>query len=204
MKTILPELQFSNEEAALAENISWLLTKHTIIQKVYRLFGSLSEEYQHLLSGLPGLLPESVSSVSPKIYKGEQYRMLPYVMMDFPRFFQRSDVLAIRSLFWWGNHFSVHLLLGGKYKTQYTPRIKAAIAVTAVSSWYSQVTDDPWEHHFEPDNYLLLDPNRPNVLSGKGNYLKLGAFLPVQQAGEAPAFFTASFKTLLQLLNSGQ
>lgn len=203
-KTISPELHFSAEEATLAANAAWLLTKHSIIQKVYRLFGALSEEYRSALAGYPGLLPEEVVAISPKIYKGEQYRLLPYVMMDFPRFFDHSDALAIRSLFWWGNHFSVHLLLGGKYKMQFAPAVAAGLAGLPRQSWYFQVTEAPWEHHFEPDNYQPLHRNAALNLSGKGNYLKLATLLPITGAAEAPAFFSVSFKTLLGILNFDQ
>ncbi len=204
MKTILPEFHFSAEEAALAENASWLLTKHTVIQKVYRLFGALSEEYREILAGYPHLLPEAVVAISPKIYKGEQYRRLPYVMMDFPRFFDRGDVLAIRSLFWWGNHFSIHLVLGGKYKMKYSPAVAAGITSNLPASWYIHETDSPWEHHFEADNYQPLPGTAPLRATRKHNYLKLAALLPIEQAAVAPAFFSTSFKTLLQILNSGQ
>lgn len=204
MKAISPELHFSIEEATLAENVSWLLTKHTIIQKVYRLFGALSEEYRTLLAAYPRLLPEEVIAISPKIYKGEQYRLLPYVMMDFPRYFSRSGTLAIRSLFWWGNHFSVHLVLGGKYKMQYEAALEAGIPHLSPHEWYVQTTGNPWEHHFEEDNYLPLNNSAPGLLSGKEDYLKLATLLPVNRHDEAPSFFSASFKTLLQILNSDQ
>lgn len=203
-KTISPELHFSAEEAALAANAAWLLTKHSIIQKVYRLFGALSEEYRGALAGYPGLLPEEVVTISPKIYKGEQYRLLPYVMMDFPRFFDRSDALAIRSLFWWGNHFSVHLLLGGKYKMQFAPAVAAGLAELSRQSWYLQVTDAPWEHHFEAGNYQPLHKNSALNLPGKENYLKLATLLPITGVEKAPTFFSESFKTLLGILNFGQ
>ena len=63
---------------------------------------------------------------SPKISKGENYRGLPYVMLDYPRLFGREEVLAIRTFFWWGHGFSVTLHLKGGYRE----RISAGIATT--------------------------------------------------------------------------
>ena len=97
---MLPELQLTPEESSLVENASWLLTKHRIIGKVYGMFGMLSETYSAMLPQYSNYIPDNVTSVAPKIYKGEQYRQLPYVMMDLPRYFKGEDTFAIRSFFW--------------------------------------------------------------------------------------------------------
>src|SRR4051794_13074066 len=81
-----------------------LLAKNVIIQKVYHLFGELSETYKkELANAVPGF----GSLIDPKTSRGENYRGLPYVILDFPRQFTKVDVLAVRSFFWWGNFFSI-------------------------------------------------------------------------------------------------
>ena len=108
-------VELSKNELELVTSSEVILTKNRIIEKVYLLFGSLSEEYRRLLQAHSSKLAPEVFQQSPKISRGEQYLGLPYVMLDYPRIFSKDDVFAIRSFFWWGNHFSIRLQLSGKY-----------------------------------------------------------------------------------------
>ena len=60
---------------------------------------------------------------SPKISKGENYKGLPWLVLDYPRYFNKEDIFAIRTLFWWGNFFSITLHISGKYKMRYEKKI---------------------------------------------------------------------------------
>jgi hypothetical protein len=191
------DLRLTPEEAALVENSSWIFTKHSIIQKVYALFGELSASYGNLLSEYTALIPKEVTAVSPKIYRGEQYRKLPYVMLDHPRFFQQQDTFAIRNFFWWGNHFSIHLILSGKYRKLFEAGIARHISNGKLNSWFVGIAEDPWHHHFEADNYLpLSDIKTENILSGR-NHLKLARWHPLNEWDTVLSFFITSYKELL-------
>jgi len=186
-----PDFNLSANDFSLVVDPELFYAKQRIVGKVYDLFGWLSAQYGELGAGLP---PET--AVSPKIYRGENYRYLPYVMLDQPRLFQQEQVFAIRSLFWWGQHFSIHLLLGGRWKQRYQEKILAHVQEDGWRQWYIAFTDDPWEHHFEPTNYMPV-----NGFAGETHteYLKLGAVLPLQQWADAAAFFTDAYKSLMLL-----
>ena len=183
----------SSEEYSLITDPGIFYTKHQVISKVYSLFGTLSSAYSLQTGSLPG----EVVAISPKIYKGENYRQLPYVMLDHPRFFSSAEAFAVRSLFWWGKHFSIHLLLGGKYKTAYQGKILEAIRSAPFRDWHIALTDDPWQHHFEEDNYVpaykFSDENR------SGEYLKLGKLLPLDNWAESEKFFKNAFGQILSV-----
>ncbi|HEY6901247.1 MAG TPA: hypothetical protein VI233_11410, partial [Puia sp.] len=124
------KLQLSSEETRLVMDSGVILTKNSIIKKTVGLFAGLADEYRTAWApghageageaGVPG-----AQGASPKISKGENYKGLPYVMLDYPRLFGREDVLAIRTFFWWGHGFSVTLHLKGEYRQQYLPVLKA-------------------------------------------------------------------------------
>ena len=196
-----PDFYLTPDESALVENAAWLLTKHRIIGKVYGVFGALNEIYGGLLEEYAEFIPGEVTAVPPKIYKGEHYRQLPYVMLDQPRFFKHDDTFAIRTFFWWGNSFSIHLLLGGKYKVMFEERIQHHLKNENLEEWYIGVSKDPWQHHFEQDNYLPVHAlkNKSNV-THIGNYLKIGRWHGVTDWKGAFAFFITSYKQLLESL----
>jgi hypothetical protein len=62
------KLTLSEEELRLVTDPGVILTKNAIIRKVYELFGELSGVMSQDL-----ILPAEVSTISPKISKGESY-----------------------------------------------------------------------------------------------------------------------------------
>jgi hypothetical protein len=112
------KIQLSAEELSLVQNAGWLLTKNTIIEKVFALFGDVAHQMRDNFAAGEGIIPAEVLVPSPKISKGENYKGLPWVMLDYPRFFNREDAFAIRTMFWWGHFFSVTLHLKGAYLPQ--------------------------------------------------------------------------------------
>ena len=105
-----PKIRLSKEEEALINRTDWILTKNHILQKVKQLFSNLQSRQHLILQGMLSLQPEIVNS-SPKISKGENYKGLPWLVLDYPRLFEKESFFAIRTLFWWGNFFSTTLHL---------------------------------------------------------------------------------------------
>src|SRR5580700_4684754 len=99
------KIRLSVEELELVENAEWILTKNRIIDKVQNLFGILAVKMKTELETIS--LPDEPLQTNPKISKGENYNGLPYVILDYPRLFSKENVFAIRTMFWWGNYFSV-------------------------------------------------------------------------------------------------
>lgn len=196
-------VKLSTHELNLVINADWILTKQAIIQKVYTLFGGLNGRFDAMLAASQAALPEEIQSVSPKIYKGEQYRLLPYVLLDNPRYFKGENIFAIRSMFWWGNYFSIHLHLGGKFKDMYGPRITDAMQYGELNNWYIAVDESPWEHHFEEDNYRQIKDIRQSGKSifGEQEFIKLAQKHPLQEWELAASFFEEKYRAILEVLH---
>ena len=118
------QLSLSAGELELVCNKDWLLTKQIIIDKVYVLFGVLAQKMQQHVLTHNASLPADVTESSPKIARGENYRGLPYVMLDYPRHFEKTATVSIRTFFWWGNFFSISLHMSGIVKENALPFLK--------------------------------------------------------------------------------
>ena len=118
METIA-KIQLSPQEMELVQNTDWILTKHIITKKVFDMFGDLSELLKKETAPYNYLFPDNIKYQNGKISKGENYQLLPYVILDYPSFFWKNRVFAVRTMFWWGNFFSVTLHLSGIYKEKY-------------------------------------------------------------------------------------
>jgi hypothetical protein len=145
----------SKEELELVTHAEWILTKNRILQKVKELLAGVQAELQTPLT-LQESLPRMVFQSGPKISKGENYRGLPWLVLDYPRHFEKNDSFALRNFFWWGNFFSTTLYLSGRFKSHCHSALAASFGILRKEQFFICVNDDPWEHHFESGNYLAL------------------------------------------------
>jgi hypothetical protein len=134
------KLGLSSEELRMVTDPSVILTKNAIIAKVYDMFGMVAEIQRQLP------LPDEALHIAPKISRGENYKGLPYVMLDYPRLFTSGHVLAIRTHFWWGNYFSVVLHLKGQYKERYISTLLDHYEKFCDDGYQFCAVQDEWEH----------------------------------------------------------
>lgn len=142
-------------------------------------------------------------SSSPKISRGENYRGLPYVVLDYPRIAKGEDLFFIRSLFWWGNFFSSTLQIAGHFKEDNALKLAAAHAALSEKGYSVGINEDPWQHHFEDSNYQKIA-----ALSQKDFYrvlqqqphIKIAAFWPLSEWDTAANRLVNSWKFLAGLI----
>ena len=165
------------------------------------MFGDVTHELRDNFEAGEGILPAEVLVPSPKISKGENYKGLPWVMLDYPRFFNREDAFAIRTMFWWGHFFSVTLHLKGKYKKQYLPTLLKNLSLLASKQFYVCVSAEEWRHEFEEDNYKLLTQlNLPSVeeILLANNFCKLSAKISLPQWNQSKELLIDLHETVIR------
>jgi len=193
------KIQLSPEELLLVQNADLLLTKNRIIEKVHEMFGSLSLEVQNLFNSYSFLTPE-ISVVPPKISKGENYKGLPYLMLDYPRYFGKTDTFAIRTMFWWGHFFSTTLHLKGKYKDEFVPGLKEQLSDFAEHHFYLCINQDEWRHDFEADNYIpIRDATEEMVVDNLmiKEFCKISGKIALDQWDEVPVKLVTLYKVII-------
>ena len=94
------KIRLSPNEMELVTNADWILTKNGIMRKAWHLLEGLQEYQKNLVSTYQKELPSEALRIPAKISKGENYRGLPYLVLDYPRFFEKENAFAIRTMFW--------------------------------------------------------------------------------------------------------
>lgn len=200
------KITLSAEELELVTNSGWIKTKQEIIKKVICLFGAVHAAQQNLVLHEFGE-PEAQSpfALSAKIARGEQYLGLPYVVLDYPRCFQHDAILAIRTIFWWGNFFSTQLLLQGACKEKYGSRLLAGYGTLRDADFSICVSDSPWHHHFERDNFLpigqMTNESFNNLLLEKP-FIKVGNRIGLEDWLVAEERLVEGYGVLIRLLSN--
>ncbi len=151
------KLMLSAEELQLVSATSWILTKRKIINNVNIFFANFADDMKAAVMAEKEWLPHAVTSSTPKIAKGENYLQLPYLILDYPRCFDKENVFAIRTMFWWGNFFSCTLHLSGNYKTMFQQNLINNIGALPLNNFYLCINEVEWQHHFEEDNFIALN-----------------------------------------------
>jgi hypothetical protein len=190
------KIRLSAKEMRMVQDSKIILTKNAILQKVKEMLGDLQEQY-HLAAG------EKIgNSASPKISRGENYKGLPWLMLDYPRKFEKGDVRAIRTMFWWGNYFSITLHLSGRSKDFSEPALLDAVSQLKQAGWYICVSDKEWEHDLAKGNYRPIDSlNRrkfEKTIIGK-DFVKLSMKIPLKKWEKLSKRFVSRFSELLSL-----
>ncbi|MEJ7586895.1 MAG: hypothetical protein WKI04_04970 [Ferruginibacter sp.] len=111
--------------------------------------------------------------------------------------------MAIRTFFWWGNFFSINLHLSGENKEQALSFLKANFTALQQEGYWLCVHNDPWEHHFEEDNFVSLENYNEAEFAAilyREPFIKIAKKISLQQWDIAGEFLNAQFNRLLTLL----
>jgi len=199
-----PHWRVSPEEIALVRDPAWILTKNSILARAVSLFAELSERWKGKLEDLPVPGP-GLLSTAPKISRGENYKGMPWVVLDYPRSFGKEDVFAIRTLFWWGHYFSVTLHLKGNPKQLYLPVIRQHIGELAAAGFHIGISGDEWRHELEGGNYRSLEGMKPEeweAILVRPGFLKFSAKCGLEHWNEAGEEIGRLYGTVINALHT--
>src|SRR5687767_6596742 len=177
------KIQFLPAEMELVSSPDIILTKNAILQKIKSFFEEVQMKQHDTLKKYSSQLPEEVLKISPKISRGENYKGLPWLVLDNPRHFQHNNIFAIRTMFWWGNFFSITLHLSGNNKNDLLKNLTDHVSILAKSDFFIYNGTKEWEHDIDPGSYKKLSAINKDELQkifSANNFLKLAVKFTVE------------------------
>lgn len=197
------KIMLSEDELQLVQNSGWILTKNAIIEKVGAMFGNVAHRLQIHVKDHQHSLPEVCLANMPKISKGEKYEDLPYVILDYPRFFTKDEIVAVRNFFWWGNFFSTMLHVRGTHIHKVAQSILDNFEQLGLNEWYLSTVGNEWDHNINSKSYSLLSSHSKTALSdvmAQSNFIKLAVKFPLKEWSIAEKQLETSSIEMLTLL----
>jgi len=176
------KIQFLPAELELVSSPDIILTKNAILQKIKSFLEELQLKQQDILQKNSSQLPTEVLKISPKISRGENYKGLPWLVLDNPRYFQHNNIFAIRTMFWWGNFFSITLHLSGNNKTEILKKIAGHFSLLGENHFYIYTGEKEWEHDMDPNSYKRMSSFNKDELENiitENSFLKLAVKFPI-------------------------
>lgn len=196
------KVTLSPQEWALVLDPSFILTKNLVIEKVYTLLGQVALSYQQITAALPEAYQGDWLQWTPKISRGEKYRELPWVMLDYPRKYTPADTHAIRSFFGWGSEFSIHLILQGASRDRWLNNARHWIE-TAHSEWMIDMSDDPWQHHRDQQRCVPLCTTSLEELNRRP-FIKYSCWLPLTKWDTLTEQWSSIFSEWVKIPGTGE
>lgn len=150
----LAKIHLSKEEKELIKNTEWIFSKRLILKKAEHLLTGLQQEYQNSLFTQLSHAGHPLFAQRNKISRGENYKGLPYLILDYPAIFKKNGVLAVRTMFWWGKYFSSQLHISGEFMPG-EEKMREWIYFFSSNNFFININSKEWEHHFEQCNFAL-------------------------------------------------
>lgn len=197
------KLQFSQHELDLVTDAGWILTKNEILDKISRILGEVHLSQKDILAAAGNKLPEKATTTTPKISRGENYQGLPHLVLDYPRVFDRGNIFAIRSLFWWGRTISTTVHLSGQWQQFYEEKIINAYPYLAQNNFVVATGPKEWVHDATSADYSkieLLSIEDFEELVRSKSFLKIALYSPISKINEASGIWQQQFSSIAAVL----
>ncbi|MEY2830235.1 MAG: hypothetical protein RIQ33_2093 [Bacteroidota bacterium] len=132
----------SETEISAWNNSNIFKVKQNVIQCICEANANTIDEIKNLN---PNLF-NSFRFKNPKISKGENYLNLPWVMADYPAYFDAENIFAYRMFYLWGTEINFFMLLKGDFLKHYQPTILSQIKNNIFENIFIYMGDDAWKH----------------------------------------------------------
>ena len=155
-KQELISADWSPLEVKLLNTVDIFLHKPAIMKKAEANLTALKQEVIKTLSQAPHPCPPESDIVKGQIVRGENHKGFPFISLDMPQMFSKSQMFTYRTLFWWGHDLIFSLIL--KQENQ-APLIEKLIQLKEHPEWEDiqlAIAPTPWEWGNDMKNFIPL------------------------------------------------
>lgn len=183
------------------ENEEFLLKKRGISNQIISLLSNTERALKDVVEKSDFQFPENTFLKSGKISKGENYKGLPFFVLDYPRLYSSENIFAFRSMIWWGNEISFSLLLSGESINHFKTKLESFYKE---KGYYLCVNDTPWEYHFHTSNFQPVSSFSKTQFQNeirKRKFFKVALKYSLDQINDIPNLAVTSFKSIIYHLS---
>ena len=189
------KITITKEELSVMQNVSFLQTKIKVMEKMKHLLMELHNEINKEATELK--IPKQLLSNHGKISKGENYKGMPYLILDYPRNFNKQNIFAVRSMFWWGNYFLFMLHVQGELYKGRMETVLKNLYKAKEKDVFIYLGNDPWQHELKsPANKHINDIKE---FPANPEFIKLSIKLNLDEWDQLPQKGREAFRFFMKI-----
>jgi len=181
--------------------------KPAILKKVESYLEELRTALADELKTHPKSYPPDTDLTKGQIVRGENHKGFPFLSLDMPQKFSKTEFFTYRTLFWWGHYLGFSLILKGPDLETYLNRMIEYRQDATCENIYLSQHNSPWEWEFSDTHFTKiseLSRNKIQEVADRLQYLKLMRFFPVSDKSFPELNWTQagvqSFRDLIHLV----
>jgi hypothetical protein len=181
--------------------------KPAILKKAESYLEELRSALADELKTHPKSYPPDTDLTKGQIARGENHKGFPFLSLDIPQKFSKTEFFTYRTLFWWGHYLGFSLILKGPDLNTYLTRLKEFQGDTACENIFLSQHTSPWEWEFNETLFSKvseLSKSEIQEIADRLQYLKLMRFFPVSDKSFPTLNWTQagvqSFRDLVHLV----
>ena len=165
-------LSWSEKELRLVKHVELFECKPAILKKAENRFLALQRGLEKEIIPLSPNLPKSLDLVKNQIARGENHNGFPFLSLDYPQNFSKTEMFTMRTLFWWGHYLGYSLILKGERLAIYSERLLENCKKDPFKDIFVCLAPNPWEWELNEKNYSLV--SKANAEEFQKTILELG------------------------------
>ncbi len=158
--------------------------KPAILKKAESYLEELRSALAAELKAHPKSYPPDTDLTKGQIARGENNKGFPFLSLDIPQKFSKTEFFTYRTLFWWGHYLGFSLILKGPDLDTYLNRLKEYRQDAACENVYLSQHTSLWEWEFSEKHFSKVSELSKNEIQEVGDrlqHLKLMRFFPVSE-----------------------
>ena len=169
-------------EIELLNTTDVFIHKPAIIKKAEYNLTLLKQTIIKELANGPHPCPPETDTIKGQIVRGENHKGFPFISLDMPQMFSKTQMFTFRTLFWWGHYLIFSLILKQNDLTSIANNLILLKESQKFKDVQLAISSTPWEWDKNPKNFLtLLEASEKDIrkVIQTVQYVKLCCFHPL-------------------------
>jgi len=171
------------KDLEMISHVEVFQNKPAILKKVESRLTKLKEAMALELLACVAQLPKGTNIEKGQIARGENHNGFPFLSLDIPQNFSKTEMYTYRTLFWWGHYLGFSLILKGEKLKTYFQRLAENCSEPTFQNVYLSQAATPWEwrlgqQYFIPVSDQQAWAEKSNLL----DYMKIMRFYSIDDA----------------------
>ncbi|MFQ5451056.1 MAG: hypothetical protein ACE5E9_10535 [Nitrospinaceae bacterium] len=177
-------VKWSDHELKMIRHREVFVHKPAIVKKAEHYLKMFEQAMVQELARGEIQVPTGTKVTQGQLVRGENHNGFPFLSLDIPQRFSKTEMFTYRTLFWWGHYLGFSLILKGNPLNEYLERLIASQKHETWSGVYLAAAPTPWEWSRSEENFKNVGQTSSTELRQTVQsigYIKLCRFYPLEE-----------------------